>query len=111
MRENFQELKDYVHLKYSIPYEQLKPDSEIERDLQITGDDAVEFIDDIFIKFNIKCDRFDYGRYFDPEGFGLINFSKVIGMITRKSKQPAIKQRLTLGDIEKAIDAGICHEI
>ncbi|MEJ7694658.1 DUF1493 family protein [Daejeonella sp.] len=110
MNEAFQKLTEYIHNKYSIPYKQLTRESEIEKDLKITGDDAVEFIDDIFVKFNVQCKRFDYNKYFEPEGFGFINFNKIIGWFIKLPQQPTIKQRLTLGDIEHAITTGVWEE-
>jgi len=111
MKDEFQNLTEYIYSKYSIHYKQLTRESEIEKDLKIAGDDAVEFIDDIFIKFNVRCILFDYNKYFDPEGFGLINFPKIINFITKKQKQATVKQRLTLGDIERAIISGMWEDL
>ncbi|WP_321796753.1 DUF1493 family protein [Caballeronia sp. J97] len=45
----------------------LTPSTHVFEDLRIDGDDAIEFVDRFFEKFNVKGD-FPYARYFGGEG-------------------------------------------
>lgn len=48
--------------------EDLKECTEIEYDLHITGDDAVEFILSFGKKFNVDVSKFQLADYFEAEG-------------------------------------------
>jgi hypothetical protein len=62
----------------------------LEKDLGMTGDDAVEFLLDYHKKYNVDLSKFDIRKYFMPEG-------DVFGMSSHKAKE------LTVGDLERGI--------
>jgi hypothetical protein len=64
----------------------------LEKDLGMTGDDAVEFLLDYGKKYSVDLTKFDIRKYFMPEG-------DVFGMSSHKEKE------LTVGDLEKGIIA------
>jgi hypothetical protein len=77
----------------------------LEKDLDLTGDDADDFMGKFFEKFRIEHGDFDFDRYFSPEGFNLF---VVIGFaFSKKSRRKYDKEPLTLGMLEKAIEAGV----
>jgi acyl carrier protein len=66
--------------------------TEIEDDLGVTGNEAVELIQSIAKKFNIDISEFNYKVYFHPEP----NFLNTYGEI----------KPLTIQDIENSIASG-----
>ena len=78
---------------------ELHPNISLERDLKITGDDAVEFIIAFGRRFNVDVSNFKADDYFESEG---ISLSSIVDVF-RKSKKE-IKKELSLGDLEKAIE-------
>ncbi|SAK41062.1 acyl carrier protein [Caballeronia pedi] len=77
----------------------------LEKDLDLTGDDADDFMGKFFEKFEVKHGDFDLNRYFSGEGF---NPFVIIGFLfSRKLRQQYEKVPLTLSMLEKAIEAGI----
>lgn len=66
--------------------------TQIEDDLGVTGDEAIELIQKISKKFNIDISEFDYKKYFHPEP----NFLTTYGNI----------KPLTIHDIETSIVLG-----
>src|SRR5688572_5792556 len=77
--------------------------TEIQRDLGIYGDDAVEFFEKFSKEFNVSISGFEIGNYFKAEGDPTLNV--VIGFFKKKKKEKVYKQ-ITLGDLEKAVIAG-----
>ena len=55
-----------------------------------------------FHEFSVEMRDFDISKYFDSEGFGLINFAWLFGKkLPKKSGKP-----LTLGHLEKVVELG-----
>lgn len=55
---------------------QININTSIENDLGITGDDAIDFIEEFSEEFNVDIQLFEYEKYFKPEGnsiFSLFN--------------------------------------
>ncbi|MCA8073735.1 DUF1493 family protein [Burkholderia vietnamiensis] len=76
----------------------------IEGDLDITGDDAIEFMEHFFKQFPVKIGDFDFNRYFSGEGFSLIEIARM--MVSKKRRQKYDKVPLTLGMLYLAISDG-----
>lgn len=79
--------------------EELNQETSIEKDLAITGMEAIEFIVDFGIFFNVDVSQFKAADYFEAEGASIFS-----GWSSRPRKN------LTLGHLEKAIQAGRLDE-
>lgn len=80
----------------------LKPETSLEDDLDITGDDSDIFMERFFNYFLVDVGDFKIDRYFSGEGGGLLSiFTKSI--LTKKTGK-FDKIPLTLSMLEKAID-------
>jgi acyl carrier protein len=100
--EIFEKIKSFVieqRWDYSFLLERT---TKIEKDLRITGDDAVEFIFAFSKQFNVDVSNFMMTEYFEPEGDKLAG--AIIRMFTGKKK--AKNKELLLGDLERAVEAG-----
>jgi acyl carrier protein len=89
--------------KYRKP---LMRETTLEKDLGMSGDDAVEFILEFSKKFNVDVSKFEIKKYFFPEGDSVL--PAIIRFFAGK-KNPKQKE-LTLGDLEKAVIAGRLDE-
>lgn len=78
----------------------------VERELKITGDDAVEFLIAYGKEFSVDVTYFMAADYFDGEGTDFL--SPIVRAITGKKEQP--KKILTLGHLAKGILAGRLDE-
>lgn len=77
----------------------------LERDMDLTGDDADDFMGKFFEKLKINHGDFEFSRYFSEEGFGPV---VIIGMIfSKKIRKRQNKEALTLGMLEAAIQIGV----
>lgn len=77
-------------------------DTKLQEDLNIWGEDAVEFIEDFGANFNVDISEFDFRKYFKSErDMILVSIVKLF----RKTKSPEFTP-LTLGDLEQAIRNG-----
>jgi hypothetical protein len=94
--EDLQKFVVEVRWKYDFP---LQRETKIEKELKITGDDAVEFIEAFSQKFNVDITNFEFEKYFEPEGD--IILPAIIRFITREKKKK--QAELTLGNLESAI--------
>lgn len=100
--EIFEKIKSFVieqRWEYSFVLERT---TKIEKDLRITGDDAVEFIFAFSKQFNVDVSNFMMTEYFEPEG------DKLAGAIIRMfiGNKKAKNKELLLGDLERAVEAG-----
>ncbi len=78
----------------------------IEKDLGISGDDAVEFLLDYAREFNVDITNFKIRRYFTPEGD---TFLPLI-LRTFTGKKEYKEQELTIDDLERGVLAGRLDE-
>src|SRR4051812_48318497 len=104
--EIFERIQNFVEKerwKYNFP---LTREIRLEEDLDITGDDSVEFITAFGKEFNVDISKFMLADYFNGEGIDIL--SPIVKLITGKSK-PA-KKILTLGHLEKSVVAGKLDE-
>lgn len=74
----------------------------VEKDLGITGDDAIEFILAFGRKFNVDVSNFMAADYFYAEGDRIL---PTLRRLLLKKKEP-LKKQLVLGDLERAVLAG-----
>lgn len=98
----FSDLISFVHTSRWKYRKELTRETQLERDLSLTGDDAVEFMESFFSKFNIEFSNFEFSKYFDDEGL-LININWFKQLIWGTPLPKRSKHKLTLGDLEKAI--------
>jgi hypothetical protein len=107
MEENiFIKIEDFVtreRWEYDFP---LLRSTQLEKDLRITGDDAIEFIIAYGKKFDVDVSNFMAADYFEGEG---IDFLKELFVLIGLSRNNA-KKNLTLGDLEKGIITGKLDE-
>lgn len=100
------ELEDFARRESGVfPSKILNQLTTIEDDLQITGDDAVDFMEKFFDKFEVDYEAFDFQRYFNGEG---LNPFKMLLLpfpgFRAKLKKEVIKVPLTLGMLAKAVE-------
>lgn len=74
----------------------------LERDLGMTGDDAIEFILEFSQRFNVDISQFNIRLYFEPEGDSIL--PNVFRSITGKKKSK--QKELTIGDLEHSVMKG-----
>jgi hypothetical protein len=104
--EILEKLKEFIieqQWEYEFP---LLRTTMIEKELKITGDDAVDFLVAYGKKFNVDISRFMAADYFDDEG------DKILPAIIRFliDKKKTAKKNLTIGHLEKGILAGRLDE-
>jgi len=86
--------------RWKYPFK-LTSNIEIEKDLKINGDDAVEFIIAFGKEFGVDVSKFKAADYFDSEGLD------IIGWLTNLFKEKiSSKKTLTIGDLVAGIKAG-----
>ncbi|MEZ4903289.1 MAG: DUF1493 family protein [Spirosomataceae bacterium] len=100
--EIFGRLVEFVYQKRGKYKKKLIRHTQVERDLYMTGDDTVEFMDAFFYHFNIDSTGFEFCRYFDEEGFG-INFRWLMSKIRRVPYTKRSPHKITMGDLEECI--------
>ena len=97
-----EEIKKFVNEIRGVYAFDFTKDTKLQEDLNIWGDDAVEFINNFGGNFNIDISEFDINKYFKSEGDMIL--SSIVNLF-RKTKPPE-SIPLTLGDLEQAIRNG-----
>lgn len=92
-----QDLIEFVYTTQWKYRKELTRETQLERDLYLTGDDAVEFMEAFFSKFNVE-----FSKYFDDKGF-MINIYWLKHLTWGTPLPKRSKYKLILGDLEKAI--------
>lgn len=77
----------------------------LEDDLDLTGDDADDFMGKFFERFPVKYGDYEFHRYFSEEGFNL--FSILLLSFSKKQRKKYEKEALTVGMLEHAIHLGV----
>lgn len=96
------EFEDFVRREAGVsPKKILTKGHAVEGDLDITGDDAIEFMESFFDKFPVQVGDFEFNRYFSGEGFSLIEVARMV--FSRKHQAKYDKVPLTLGMLYQAI--------
>jgi len=80
-------------------------DTCIERDIGITGDDAVEYIIEFRERFNVTVSRFMAADYFSAEGYDITE--PIIRFVIQKKRTRKILQ---LKHLVKAMQCGVLDE-
>ena len=96
----FEKLKSYIIELNYINSNKITKDTEVEKDLGVTGDDAYDFIEEFSSSFNVDISNFDYSKYFRGEGICL---DWALGST---EKNPYDRKKITLEDLVNAIEKG-----
>ena len=104
--EIFNRIKLLVEGKMGKYRKPLLRDTTLEKDLGMSGDDAVEFILEFSKRFRVDISKFEIKKYFYAEGDSVL--PAIIRVFTGK-KNPKQKE-LTIGHLEKSIIAGRLDE-
>ncbi|RDJ99634.1 DUF1493 family protein [Paraburkholderia lacunae] len=83
----------------------VKPSDSLENDLDITGDEADDFMGKFFEKFKVEHGDYDFQRYFSEEGFNL--FAIIAMPFSKKKREKYDKEPLTVAMLERAIKLGV----
>nr|WP_063801231.1 DUF1493 family protein [Burkholderia ubonensis] len=83
----------------------LKPTDRLESDLDITGDDADDFMGAFFDQFSVEPGDYRFDRYFSEEGFN--PFAIALLLFSKKARQRYEKEPLTVAMLEHAIELGV----
>lgn len=95
MSDIFQKVREFlIQERWDYDFE-LKPETSLQNDLSIFGDDASEILNKFCNKFNIDYSNFSFDDYFKPESSWADFFSK------KKEYK-----NLTIADLVKAIERG-----
>lgn len=95
MNDIFQQVKEFlIQERWNYDFE-LKPETSIQNDLSIFGDDASEILSKFCSKFNVDHSNFNFDDYFKPESSWTDFFSK------KKEYK-----KLTIADLVKAVEKG-----
>lgn len=89
-------LKTYIESLNLIDPNKIDLETSVENDLGLTGDDAVDFIEEFSERFNVNIEAFDYNKYFKPEG--LVFHSKNLSRIDLKLKN--LVNAIDCGELE-----------
>jgi hypothetical protein len=82
----------------------ITPSTSLEDDLDLTGDDADDFMAKFFAHFKIDAGDFDSGRYHLGEGSGLV---LLFATLLSKKKRDRLKRiPLTMAMLQEAIRIG-----
>ena len=99
MENNLEGLKSLIGDEFGINRNRINTSSVIDKDLKITGSDAIELIVLFGKKFYVDVSNFNAKDYFDAEGMNW--------MLSSSSPN---KRSLTIGHLEKALIAGKLDE-
>lgn len=103
--ELFDKLKSFVIKQAVVEDEEVTREAQIEDDLGVTGDDAVDFLIAYGKTFNVDVTKFMAADYFRGEGgIGMPWFIKNLLGVKRQRKT------LTISHLEKGIIAGRLDE-
>ena len=101
--DTWDELENFVRKEAGVFSNKiLRPETSLEDDLDITGDDSDIFMERFFSYFLVDVGDFKIDRYFSGEGGGLLSILTKAISINSTGKFDKIP--LTLGMLEKAID-------
>jgi hypothetical protein len=92
MENNIDQLIQFIREEIGEFKVEINSLTQIEDDLGVTGDEAIDLIQKISKKFNIDIHEFDYKKYFHPEPTFLNTYGQI--------------KPLTIGNIEAAITSG-----
>lgn len=102
----FEKIKEFTIKQTGVSAKDVVENAEIENDLGISGDDAMEFIIAFGKEFNVDISSFMAADYFSPEGDSIL--PAIIRTFTGK-KHPKQKE-LRIRHLERAVIAGRLDE-
>jgi len=104
--DKWSELENFVRKEAGVFSNKiLNPETSLEDDLDITGDDSDIFMERFFSYFLVDVGDFEIDRYFSGEGGGLLSI--LAKAVLKKNNGKSDNIPLTLGMLEKAIDLKI----
>lgn len=96
------EIEDFARKESGIfPRKKINQSTTIEDDLDITGDDAIDFMGKFFDKFEVDYQGFFFDRYFTEEG---LNPFKIFLLPFPSFRKKMKKVPITLGMLAKAVE-------
>ena len=108
----FEKVKAFAIKQAFIGDELLSRTTSIGDYLDVTGDDAIDFIVAFGKEFNVDVSNFKTADYFDgePDLFGHLIGTFFYKLFNKWQNPPNTKKHLTLGHLEKAVIAGKLDE-
>ena len=101
------ELEEFIRRKLRYPDRlPIGPDTSVEDNLGVTGDDSPRFMEAFFDRFNVEPGDFDCNRYFEGEGV-FDPFSAIFRFLFRTVDEGVKREPLTVGMLQRAVDLGI----
>ncbi|WP_454765173.1 DUF1493 family protein [Cupriavidus campinensis] len=96
----------FIRKEVGLPaYQHILDTDRLEEDLDLTGDEAFEFMERFFEHFCIARGDYEFQRYFNEEGFSLL---VILAMpFSKKIRQKYDREPLTVGMLEQAVEAGV----
>lgn len=105
----YQRLIEIIHVMRSVPKQDLFPDSVIQIECGLEGDDAVEFLLSIQEEFNVDFSDFEFQKYFHDElamsTMLLIPIAPLCWAFMRLTKT-GMKEDITVQDLYESIVEG-----
>lgn len=97
--KNLALLKQFIEEQHFLYKTEIEEATLLERDLRITGDDAVEFILAFAKRFNVDVSNFKMDEYFEAEGI----LGPFFSFFYKHIKSPS-KKELTVGSLLDAME-------
>ena len=104
--EIFEKIKIFINEHLVVNTDEITLETQIENDLGVYGDDAIDLIIAFGKNFNVDVSNFMASDYFSPEGDSI--FPAIVRFFTGKKKKK-IKE-LTINQLCKAIISGSLNE-
>lgn len=82
------------------PKKALTRATELNKDLDVTGDDAVDFMQHFFDAFSIDHGDYSFDRYFVAEGFSPVEL--ILLLVSKKKRASYDRPPVTLGMLHQA---------
>ncbi|MEQ3663794.1 DUF1493 family protein [Olleya sp.] len=97
----FEKVKEFIIKESLVDYIEITPTTSIEKDLGITGDDAVDLLTKFGNEFHVDVSNFEFKKYFQEEGSWVFGWlSNIFG------KEDPIRIHLTMDKLEEAVKKG-----
>jgi hypothetical protein len=82
------------------PKKPITRDTQLDEDLHVNGDDAVDFMEHFFEEFSIDFGDYNFDHYFVPEGFSPLEIFLLL--ISKKKRASYDRPPITLGMLYQA---------
>jgi hypothetical protein len=100
------QLESFVRREIGMrPYWPVHRADRLEQDLDLTGDDASDFMGKFFAHFPVDPGDYAFDRYFRAAGFDPLG--RLATLFSRKLRRRYDREPLTVGMLEQAIDLGV----